>query len=263
MRIDSHAHIGEMLNFKLSGEILLKSMEKYQIDFCLISNVESAEVDHDQILIPRSLQYSQQESNEKLLELVKQYPQKLGALVWVKPLQEEVDESLERLIQDNRKYIYGLKVHPYHSKVAFNDSKMMPYFELAKKYGLPIVTHTANDDDSSPLHVYEMALKYPDLNFVMAHLGLGTDNELAIELISKLPNLYGDTTWVSAEKALKAVKVCGPHKIMFGTDNPVDGVDTLGKEIYQDYFQMVKQELTEEVYERLMCLNAKQIFNIK
>ena len=108
-----------------------------------------------------------------------------------------------------------------------------------------------------------MALKYPDLNFVMAHLGLGTDNELAIELISKLPNLYGDTTWVSAEKALKAVKVCGPHKIMFGTDNPVDGVDTLGKEIYQDYFQMVKQELTEEVYERLMCLNAKQIFNIK
>ena len=33
MRIDSHAHIGEMLNFKLSGEILLKSMEKYQIDF--------------------------------------------------------------------------------------------------------------------------------------------------------------------------------------------------------------------------------------
>ena len=65
----------------------------------------------------------------------------------------------------------------------------------------------------------------------MVHLGLGTDHELAIKLISKLPNLYGDTTWVNAKDTLKAIKVCGVDKIMFGSDNPIDGLETLGKRI--------------------------------
>ena len=263
MIIDSHAHIGEMLNFKLSETVLLDSMERYAIDFCLVSNVESSEVDHEQVLIPSCSQHSQLKSNERVLKFVKQHPNRLGALIWVKPLLEAVDASLEALIEENRAVIYGLKVHPYHSRVAFDDKRMIPYFELARKYQLPIVTHTANDQYSTPLHVYEVAKRYPDLNFVMVHLGLGTDHELAIKLISKLPNLYGDTTWVNAKDTLKAIKVCGVDKIMFGSDNPIDGLETLGKRIYQDYFYDLKNSLSHTDYEKLMGLNAKQIFKIK
>ena len=63
MIIDSHAHIGEMLNFKLPETVLLDSMERYAIDFCLVSNVESSEVDHEQVLIPSCSQHSQLKSN--------------------------------------------------------------------------------------------------------------------------------------------------------------------------------------------------------
>lgn len=262
MIIDSHAHLGEMLNFKMPGEVLLESMQKYGIDFTLLSNVESSEVDHEQVLIPSQNQHSQLESNETLINFVKQYPKQLGALIWVKPLLEEVNKELFVLIEENRQLIYGLKVHPYHSRVAFNDKRMFPYFELARKFKLPIVTHTAGDEYSTPQHVYEMAIKYPDLNFVMVHLGLGTDHELAINLIRKLPNLYGDTTWVSMEHALKAIQQCGIDKIMFGSDNPIDGVDTLNKDIYQDYFHTIKQHLSLEDYHKLMGETAKKIFNV-
>lgn len=44
-----------MLNFKLSETVLLDSMERYAIDFCLVSNVESSEVDHEQVLFQVAL----------------------------------------------------------------------------------------------------------------------------------------------------------------------------------------------------------------
>ncbi|EIX5997604.1 amidohydrolase family protein, partial [Escherichia coli] len=117
-----------------------------------------------------------------------------------------------------RDIIYGIKVHPYHSKMAFNSDKVQEYIRLAQKYDLPVVSHTSNDYESSPQLVYEMALKYPNVNFVMCHMGLATDNQEAIELIAKLPNLYGDTAWVRADMVYQSIKICGSDKILFGTD---------------------------------------------
>ena len=45
MIIDSHVHIGNMLGFNMPEEMVLKSMEKYNIDFSLVSNIDSAEFD--------------------------------------------------------------------------------------------------------------------------------------------------------------------------------------------------------------------------
>lgn len=51
-RIDAHAHIGQIMNFNMTPEMILESMAKYEIDFTLLSNGEAAEVDHDQQPIP-------------------------------------------------------------------------------------------------------------------------------------------------------------------------------------------------------------------
>jgi len=264
MVIDSHVHIGKVLNFNMPEEMVLASMEKYGIDFSLVSNVEASEVDHDQKLIPKELQFDQIELNKKTIEFAKKNPKKIGALLWIKPLTDSCTKEFEELIIKNRELVYGIKVHPYHSKTAFNSREVEKYIELARKYSLPVVTHTANDYDSNPELVYEVALKNPDINFVMVHMGLGTDNEKAIELISKLPNLYGDITWVAPEKALKAIKVCGSHKILFGTDSPINGLDTYDDDnFYNFYFRDIKNILSKEDYEKLMLKNALKLFNIK
>ena len=50
-------------------------------------------------------------------------------------------------------------------------------------------------------------------------------------------------------------------RVLFGTDNPVDGEGTLDKEIYQDYFNN-KINLNDEEYANVMYQNAMRVYNI-
>ena len=102
----------------------------------------------------------------------------------------------------------------------------------------------------------------------MVHMGLGTDNSEAIELVSRLPNLYGDTTWVSPESTYRLIKTAGIGKVLFGSDNPIDGKDTYlhnrtgDRSLYQIYFNEFKTMITSEEYDRLMYKNAAELFGI-
>lgn len=114
-----------------------------------------------------------------------------------------------------------------------------------------------------------MAKSYPDVNFVMVHMGLGTDNSQAIELIAKLPNLYGDTTWVSVDSTLKFLSICGDDKLLFGSDAPIDGKDTYldngkgDRSLYQAYFNEFKDMVSKQTYDKIMYKNAMKLFDIK
>jgi hypothetical protein len=87
-------------------------------------------------------------------------------------------------------------------------------------------------------------------------------NEVAIELISKLPNLYGDTTWVKPENSLKMIKKCGIDKLLFGTDSPIDRIYTYDNQFYQTYFNDFKNELSSEDYDKLIYKNAVKLFKL-
>lgn len=256
MIIDMHCHTG-IFEKKNLTKMFINSMKKYNIDFALFSNVEAVEYTDKQVLLEN--QKDSISINKKSIYLCKKYPN-IGTLLWLKPATEKVDEKLKKFIIKNRQYIYGLKFHPFYSNLRFDDPKYEPYIELAKEFSLPILIHTAVEDSSKALAVYNMAKKYPDVNFIMAHLELITDNLEAIKYIKELPNLYGDTAWVSPEKVVYAIKECGPDKIMFGTDNPIDGVDTYLK--YQAFFNDIKEHLKFNEYENLMFNNAKRVFKI-
>ena len=59
MIIDTHVHIGKVLKFSMPEEMVLDSMEKYNIDFSLVSNIESAELDFKQKELPKEKQIDQ------------------------------------------------------------------------------------------------------------------------------------------------------------------------------------------------------------
>ncbi|HOC98148.1 MAG TPA: TatD family hydrolase [Bacilli bacterium] len=264
MIIDTHAHIGKTLNFIMSEKMVLDSMKANQIDFAIVSNVEAIEVDHNQNLLPKDKQVSQVSANRKAINFARKHKDQIGVALWVKPLQEKPNQRLENLIKENRDYIFAMKFHPYHSKISFNSPEVREYVKLAEKYQLPIVTHTAAGFDCSPLRVLEVAKDFPNTNFIMVHLGLYTDYSEIREVFShQLPNIYGDTTWVALKVAKEIIKTYGNHLLVFGTDNPIDGINTLKKEIYQDYLLKASKELAKEEYENLMYKNAINIFNIK
>lgn len=267
MIIDTHVHIGNLM-FMLTEDDVMYSMDRYGIDYSIVSSINAAEFDHELKPVPKKYQHTQLECLNDVVSFAKKYPDRIGAAVWVRPYSEKADFELYKAINDNRRFIKAVKLHPYHSNVPTDSKLTEPFIELAEHYGLPVVVHTGGSDAASCVRVYNAAKRFPKVKFVMIHMGLGTDNSEAIELVSRLPNLYGDTTWVSPESTYRLIKTAGIGKVLFGSDNPIDGKDTYlhnrtgDRSLYQIYFNEFKTMITSEEYDRLMYKNAAELFGI-
>ncbi|MCK5684230.1 amidohydrolase family protein [bacterium] len=258
MIIDSHTHIGSISQFHLPEQMLLDSMEKYSIDLAIVSNLEGNEFDSERKLIDP--QISQFNVNEKVVRLRNRSIDRIKGLYWIKPHTEDFDSSVEEYLIKNKDTFCGFKIHPFHSHCSPLDDRLFPWYILAEKLNFPIVVHSSDDEYSHPELLFRTAQKYTNLTFVMVHLGLGTDNMDAIEYVKIQDNLIGETTWVNADNAFKAVKVCGSRKIMFGTDAPIAGPDT-----YAEYFELMRRFklcLTTEEFDNVFYRNALRVFSL-
>ena len=151
MIIDTHAHVGDSFMFSMTENMVLEAIEKYNIDFVMVSNGDAIEVDCEQNLIPAQKQISQEDNLRRIIAFAREHEDKIGVAVWVKPLTETVTGELESLISENRDIIYALKLHPFHSKISPMDEKVKPFLELAKKYKLSVVSHTGGCEEA-PSH---------------------------------------------------------------------------------------------------------------
>ena len=269
MIIDTHAHIGTLPPFDMKLGELLRSMERFGIDFSLFSSIEGAENDHQGTPVPPAYQKPQNRLLREALDAAKTAPDRLGVLAWMRIRQELPDEGFVRLLRENRDLIYGLKLHPFHSRTAPDEERLEPVYRLAAEYGLPVVSHTGGCEEARSVHLYNVAKRHPEIDFVMVHMDLGTDNREALRLLGELPNLYGDTTWVPLATTLEAIRRYGSEKMLFGTDNPIDGEETLlhnplgERSLYQQYFHELKELLPAEDYDNLMYKNAQRVFGIR
>lgn len=268
MIIDSHVHIGEFLDSRLTPEDVIYSMDTYRIDYSIVSSVSGVEYDHDLKEIPLSQQISQIDCLNECLVFARKYPNRIGVAAWSKPHTEGVTDEYRKLVADNIDIIKAVKLHAYHNKTAVDSSGFLPYLELAREFNLPVVVHTGGCNEAEPVTVYNAAKKHPDINFVMVHMGLGSDNRSAVGYASELPNLYGDTTWVPVKSTLELIKKAGSQKIVFGSDNPVDGKDTYlcnmngDRSLYQEYFNEFKAMVSTDDFENIMWRNAVRLFRI-
>lgn len=109
----------------------------------------------------------------------------------------------------------GIKVHGYEA---------MPSREIcetARSFRLPVLV----DVISRPEVVDMFATEYPDVNFIIAHLGSFTDNwkahDQVTDQLARYSNVYADTSGVRQfDYLVKAIKRGGPRKLLFGSDGP-------------------------------------------
>ena len=262
MIIDSHVHIGVFGRYDMKPAYVIDSMERYGIDYSLLSPITGVEFGQEHMPLPDDWPYDQISANEEAIDFARENDGKIGILPWCRPNAEGFNDAFVAMIDKGGKYIKGLKFHPYHSMLPTNSPQNEPYFAFAAERGLPVLVHSSGDEYSEPRFVYEAAKAHPDITFIMAHVGLLTDNNEAIELIGSLPNLYGDTAWVKPESGLKLMKKYGAHKLLFGTDNPIDGPDTYAHPFYKVYFGEFREWVSPDDYELLMHGNAERIFDL-
>jgi predicted TIM-barrel fold metal-dependent hydrolase len=93
--------------------------------------------------------------------------------------------------------------------------------EAAREFNVPLLV-----DVAGRAHVIDMfAPQYPQVNFIIAHLGSFADDwraqQQVVDRLVRYPNVYTDTSNVRRfDYIVQAVKRAGPHKVLFGSDGP-------------------------------------------
>lgn len=109
----------------------------------------------------------------------------------------------------------GIKVHRYDARIS------REICEAARAYKLPVLYDVVGEVSIVDL----IATEYPDINFIIPHLGSFADDWRAqralMDPLVRYPNVYTDTSGIRRFDLLaEAVRRAGAHKVLFGSDGP-------------------------------------------
>jgi hypothetical protein len=157
--------------------------------------------------------YSQ--ANEELGRIVARDPRRLLGFAFVHAHRDagRIRDMVGRAVEKWR--FRGIKVH------GFDAMPTREVCDAARAFRLPMLV----DVVSRPEVIDMFAPQYPDVNFIIPHLGSFTDDwkahQQVIYQIARYPNVYSDTSAVRQfDYLVQAIRRAGPRKLLFGSDGP-------------------------------------------
>ena len=205
MIIDCHCHAGK-------GDKLTAPWNNAPIGTYL-RRARAAGIDKTIVLSPLHGNY--QRANLQVARLVARYPERLIGFAFVHAKRDagRIFEMVKHAVI--RWGFRGIKVH------GFESMPTREVCETAKVLRLPVLV----DIISRPWVVDMFAPEYPDVNFIIAHLGSFTDDWRAHQQVTyqlaRYPNVYADTSVVRQfDYLVQAIRRGGPGKVLFGSDGP-------------------------------------------
>jgi predicted TIM-barrel fold metal-dependent hydrolase len=153
-------------------------------------------------------------ANRWVARLVQSRPSRFIGFVFVDAAQ---GRAAARMVHEyTRRFGFaGIKVHRHDAPLS------REICDVARALRLPILY-----DPMGEVHPLGLiAREYPEVPLIIPHLGSFADDwrahETVIDLLSRLPNVYTDTSGVRRFDYLReAVRRAGSHKVIFGTDGP-------------------------------------------
>lgn len=206
MIIDCHCHAGK-------GDKMTAPWNTDAPIKTYLHRARAAGIDKTIVLAPLHGNY--QQANRQVARIVARYPGRLIGFAFVHAKRDA--GRVFRMVQHavTAWGFKGIKVH------GFECMPTREVCETARAFGLPVLV----DVISRPEVVDMFAPEYPDVNFIIAHLGSFTDDWKAHRQITyqlaRYPNVYADTSGVRQFRYLvEAIQRAGPRKLLFGSDGP-------------------------------------------
>lgn len=224
-----------------TGEGLLASMEEAGIDFTCICAVDNAENE----FLTEELAQTQ---NQVIGQIAQNNPDRVLALAGIDPRRPNAPDMMKQCVEE-----FGMKGLKYHADYGFDPAGPESYklLEIVQDIGGFLLTHTgplmppSRAKYTDPLMIADLAVDFPDLKVVAAHMGQANWRSWAA-LATHQPNLYGDLAMWDAFAFGKYELFCrelrdlmdyaGAEKVLFGTDNPIYGIVISTKE----WIQLIK-----------------------
>jgi predicted TIM-barrel fold metal-dependent hydrolase len=213
--IDAHAHFYDKSNYL---ENLIAQMDECGIEKCCLSGL--GDLFHCK-------------GNKEVKNAIEKYPQRIVGSYFIRPGKSNSSE-VETAYENGFKMLkVSIPTKPY------NDKSFYPLWRKAERLHLPILFHTGivtyfnngqpqeiSSWDMHPMRLEPIANMFPELNIIIAHLGIHWNKDAA-ELIRMRPNVYSDITGEPDGWRIRADKIGldkwlwwegAFKKLIFGTD---------------------------------------------
>ncbi len=169
--------------------------------------------------------------NDAVAEFVAAAPGRRIGFLSIHPEVDGAEDELERARTDLG--LRGIKLGPNYQVFDPLGPAALRVYELAERHGLPILFHQGASPVrdaplrfAHPLLMDEVAIRFPELRVVMAHLGHPWQRE-TIVTIRTHPHLYADVSalfyrpWSFYEGMRLATEWGVLDKLLFGSDFPI------------------------------------------
>jgi predicted TIM-barrel fold metal-dependent hydrolase len=154
-------------------------------------------------------------ANRRVARIVASRPDRFYGFAFVHPERDRARVFSMIQVAVERYGFRGIKVHRHDARIT------REICEVARAFSLPVLY-----DVMGEVSVVELiAGEYPEVNFIIPHLGSFADDwraQLAmIDHLVRHPNVYTDTSGIRRFDILQdAVGRAGAGKVLFGTDGP-------------------------------------------
>jgi uncharacterized protein len=206
MIIDCHCHAG-------NGDLMTAPWNTDAPIEPYLRRARAAGIQRTIVFAPFHSDYS--EANAQVARIISRYPNRLIGFAFVHASRDagRIRSMVGRAVTEWR--FRGIKVHGHDA---------MPTREVceaARVFRIPILA----DVVGQAFVVDMLAPQYPDVNFIIPHLGSFADDwrahQQVIDQLVRYPNVYTDTSGVRRfDYIVEAVKRAGARKVLFGSDGP-------------------------------------------
>jgi len=205
--------------------------------------------------------------DQYLADFIARAPGKLRGFAGCDPTQSHYLEELQYGIEVLG--LSGVKMGPIYAGVDPRDPRCHPVYQYCQERNLPIMTHCGTTYNSKAPLGYsrpwlwdEIAIQYPALKMVLAHVGHPFCDECLV-VIRKHPNLYADISalyyrpWQFYNMLISAQEYRVTHKLLFGTDYPfatgresIDGLTNANHLVEGTALPRVSDEVIADILNR-------------
>jgi hypothetical protein len=271
MIIDIHTHI---FRFDTDfGPKLLADMERCKIDPTVWRDLGEKHLESTKaadVAIVFGLQASATGwniPNDMVAAHVALAPSRLLYFTSIDPALPGFMEELEKCHQQDG--AVGVKMSPLYQDVHPGDPRCYQIYRYCEKHGLPVLFHAGTSfvsgtplDYSRPVHFDKIAVDFPDLRMVLAHLGHPWEGE-TIAVVRRHANVYADLSalyyrpWQFYNSMQLLVEYRAHEKVLFGSDFPftttadsLNGVRNINHVLANSGLPSIPKEVTEGIIHR-------------
>jgi predicted TIM-barrel fold metal-dependent hydrolase len=173
--------------------------------------------------------------DEEVAEYTRSHSDKMIGFLSVDPTQPGWVDELQHGHRDLK--LKGIKLMPMYAGFYPNDRKVDFLWEYATRHHLPVLLHTGTTfisqaplDCTLPRHIDDIAIRFPQVKIIMAHLSHPYEGE-CVATIRKHPNVYADCSalYYRPFQLYHSLMLVQEYrswgKVLFGTDYPFTTVD--------------------------------------